>query len=69
MEKIICTLILMVLGCLSSYVVVYCAIITICETTVCPELLVVGAVLALMMVFYFLKDSIESIWKGGKNDL
>lgn len=69
MEKVICTLILITLGCLSSYVVAYCATITICATTCCPELLAVGAALALMMVFYFLIDAVKFIWKGGKNDL
>ena len=66
MEKIICTLILIALGCLSSYVVTYCATITICETKCCPELLVVGATLTLMMVFYFLIDTVKFIWKGGQ---
>lgn len=69
MEKIICTLILIALSCLSGYVVVYCATTTICETTCCPELLVAGAALALMMMLYFLIDAVKFIWKGGKNDL
>jgi hypothetical protein len=66
MEKVISTLIVIALGCLSSYVVTHCAVVTICETKCCPELLTMGAALTLMMVFYFLIDTVKFIWKGGQ---
>jgi hypothetical protein len=66
MEKVIFTLIVIALGCFSCFVITYCAVITICETQRCPELLTLGTAVALLMVFYFLIDTIKFVWKGGQ---
>lgn len=66
MEKVIFTLTVITLGCFSCFVVTYCAVITICETKHCPELITLGTALALTMVLYFLIDIIKFVWKGGR---